>query len=276
MSAASVYSATSSPVRTLIVTGANDSHFANLRVLLGSWLTHMHNLPLAVCNYGMSPNQVAELRRLPSIEVLDNPDNPAEHPWLGKARTGRFLAATNTPWDLAMWIDADALFAHPLPPIPPLAADYDLLIDAHIQSVGEIVHDCNLEPLGLRRDDAYFSSGWWIVRRNCLLDSYERLASAVALKGNLWENDAFVAAIYAEKLKIRNVCGSVWHARGKTSLHTCEVRGLQPQHAGQPIYVLHANAGYHQRPDGRRVFDRPELAAIQDHYEAVYLRAVQN
>jgi hypothetical protein len=76
-----------------------------------------------------------------------------------------------------------------------------------------------------------------------------------------------VAAIYHERLKLRTVSGGVWHARGKTSLGTCTVAGLKAYHENQPIYVLHANAEYKVRGDGRRLFNRPDLLAIQDHYE---------
>jgi len=102
------------------------------------------------------------------------------------------------------------------------------------------------------------------------LENYAKLCAQVKGQGNLWEGDAFVAAIYHEKLRLRTVNGGVWHARGKTSLHTCEVAGLNAYHAGQPIYVLHANDGYTVRADGRRIFKRPELAAIQDHYERMF------
>jgi len=254
---------------TLIVTGADASHFANLRVLVGSWAGHLAHWPLAVCDYGLTAEQKVELVRFPGLRLLP-PPVPITHPWRGKSLIGGFLRGESRSWSQLMWIDADALIAHPLPEIAPLISGYDLLLDAHIQSVGEIVHDCNLSPLGLRRDDAYFSAGWWIARRGCLLENYERLCALVEGQGNLWEGDAFVASIYLEKLKLRTVSGSVWHCRGKTSLHTCEVRGLGVFHAGQPIYVLHANDGYTVREDGRRVFLRPELAAVQDHYEAVY------
>jgi len=254
---------------TLIVTGADAAHFANLRILVGSWAAHLSQWPLAVCDYGLSAEQGLELARFPGLRILP-PPRPITHPWEGKALVGKFLAGETRPWTQLMWIDADALIAHPLPAIGPLIAGYDMLLDAHVQSVGEIVHDCNLSPLGLRPDDAYFSAGWWIARRGCLLENYERLCALVQGQGNLWEGDAFVASIYAEKLKLRTVSGSVWHCRGKTSLHTCEVRGLGVYHAGQPIYVVHANDGYTVRSDGRRVFRRAELAAVQDHYEAAY------
>lgn len=258
---------------TLIVTGADANHYSNLRILVGSWLANLSSMPLAVCDFGLSAEQIRELRKLSSLEVLPCPERII-HPWQGKSMIGRFLEATHTSWSIVMWIDADAFFTHPLPPLPPLIEGYDMILDAHAQSVGEIVHDCNLHPLHLRKDDAYFSSGWWVARRGCLLATYERLAMKVHGQGNLWENDAFVAAIYEEKLKIRIVCGSIWHARGKTSLHTCQVQGLQPLHAGQPIYVVHANDGYTVQADGRRVLKRPELARVQDHYEQIYRRSI--
>jgi len=256
---------------TVIVTGANADHFANLRVLIGSWLTHMRPLPLAVCDYGLTPKQVLELRAIQGIQLLPQPC-PIRHPWQGKSLVGKFLTAFSQPWDIMVWIDADALFNHPLPKLGPLLDGYDLLIDAHVQAVGEIVHDCNLAALNLRRDDAYFSAGWWIAgRRENFLQRYEQFCALVEGKGNLWECDAFVAAVYAEKLCIHTVCGSIWHSRGKTSLQTCSVHNLKASHAGHPIYVIHANDAYTVRQsDQRRVFVRPELAAIQDHYEGVY------
>jgi hypothetical protein len=254
---------------TILVTGADRRHFANLRVLVGSWWRHQRAAPLKVCDYGLELEQAAELSRWPGVSVLPAPA-PITHGWQGKSLIGRFLSQSNTTWERLVWMDADALLAHAFPPLAPLLEGYDLLIDAHVQSVGEIVEACNLAVLPLRRDDAYFAAGWWVARRGVLLDNYERFCAQVQGQGNLWEGDAFVAAIYHEKLKIRTVNGSVWHARGKTSLPTCEVRGLEPFHAGQPIHVLHANDGYTVRADGRRVFNRPELAAIQDYYEGVY------
>lgn len=264
---------TSSPATTVIVTGADVNHFANLRVLIGSWLENMHALPFAVCDFGLAPSQVEELTRFPGLEVLASPAN-ITHPWQGKSLVGPFLEKTTTNWQILMWIDADAFFAHPVPPLAPLIDGYDMILDAHVQSVGEIVEDVNLRALPLRKDDAYFSAGWWVARRGCLLKTYERFAAQVQGQGNLWEGDAFVAAIYAEKIKIRTVSGSVWHARGKTSLATCEVRDRQVRHAGQPIYIIHANDHYTVRSDGRRVFTRPELAGLQDYYETIYSRPI--
>jgi len=257
---------------TLIATGADSDHFANLRVLVGSWWTHVRDWPLAICDYGLTAEQCLELGRFPGLSVLTIAQT-IEHPWQGKSLLGKFLESELRSWGNVMWIDADALFASRPPDIAPLLNGYDLLLDAHVQSIGEITHECNLAPLGLRPDDAYFSAGWWVARRGCLLINYERLCALVQGQGNLWEGDAFVAAIYQEKLKLRTVAGGVWHSRGKTSLHTCEAQGLSVRHAGQPIYVLHANDGYSVRSDGRRVFNRPELALLQDHYERVYREA---
>ncbi len=257
----------------LIVTGADAAHFANLRVLVGSWLVNMHHVPLAVCDFGLSSEQTQQLKKLRGLNILACPIK-VTHPWQGKSLIGRFLESTGVPWKILMWIDADAFFTHPLPPLGPLLDGYDMVLDAHVQSVGEIAQDGNQQALRLRKDDAYFSAGCWIARCGCLLATYERLTAAVQGQGNLWECDAFVASIYQEKLKIRTVSGSIWHSRGKTSLQTCDVRDLQPLHAGQPILVMHANDDYTVRADGRRVLKRPELARVQDHYEAMYLSSV--
>jgi hypothetical protein len=258
----------------VILTGSNADFFPNLRVAIGSWLENMAAFPLAVCDFGLTPAQKRELERVPGLHLLEL-DKPPGHPWLGKSLADKFLERYPLPWKMLMWIDADALFASPLPLLAPLLDGYDMLADAHIQSVGEIAPPSRRETLNLRDDDAYYSAGWWVARRGVLLQSYELLCSQVEQRERLWEGDAFVAAIYREKLKIRTVCGSIWHSRGKTSLLTCEVEGLVPMHAGHPIYVLHANAAYARRADGRRVLKNPRLAQIQDHYERTYIERLR-
>jgi len=255
---------------SVIATGANAYHFPHIAMLIASWKTHHPTVPLVVCDYGFTAEQIALLQAIPGVHYAAGPTPNYDHPWEGKARLGTYLESVHSSWDVLVWIDADALFLHPYPDLGALIAGYDMIIDAHIQSVGEIMHECNREVLSVRRDDAYFSAGCWIARRGVLLENYAKLCAQVKGRGNLWEGDAFVAAIYHEKLRLRTVNGGVWHARGKTSLHTCEVAGLNAYHAGQPIYVLHANDGYTVRADGRRIFKRPELAAIQDHYERMF------
>lgn len=253
-----------------IVTGADAFHFSNVTMLIASWKAHHPDFPLLVCDYGLKPEQVTLLQSIPGVQYAAGPARGYPHAWEAKARLGSFVAALPTARETIVWIDADALFLQALPDVSELISGYDIMVDAHVQSIGEVMHEINRTTLGMRSDDAYFSSGFWIVRRACLLDSWARLVATVKGQGNLWENDAFVAAIYAEKLKVRTLAGGVWHARGKTSLHTCQVNGLEASHGGYPVYVLHANDGYTVRADGRRIFKRPELAAIQDHYEKVF------
>lgn len=257
----------------LITTGADSNHFANLRVLVGSWLVHMQHCPLMICDFGLAPLQRQELTRIQGLTILPSAV-PIEHPWLGKSLIGRFLAERSRDARTIMWLDADALFNTRLPDLSPLIEGYDMLLDAHIQSIGDIATPENIAALSLRPDDAYFSAGWWVARPGCLLDTYERFTALVRGQGHLWECDAFVAAIYAERLRIRPVSGPVWHVRGRTSLHSCTTRDGVVFHGEQPAYVVHANDGYTERSDGRRVFKRAELAEIQDFYEAAYRREI--
>jgi hypothetical protein len=158
----------------------------------------------------------------------------------------------------------------PLPDLADLLSGYDLVIDAHTMSVGEVARPETRRHLPLSETDAYFSSGFWITRSVRLLEQWDRLVESVVGRGNLWENDAFVAAVYSSGAKIRPVCGNIWHVRGTTSVQSVEVRDHTVFHGGYPALVLHANWFFTVRADGRRVFDRPELAAVQDFYENMY------
>jgi hypothetical protein len=165
-------------------------------------------------------------------------------------------------------IDADAVFLSPLGDPGSLLEGYDLLIDAHRMAVGEIVRPetaALLPPMDLR--DAYYSSGFWITSNPALLTAWDELCSRTAGVGNLWENDAFVAAVYATRARVRTVCGNIWHVRGMTSLDTAEPANGGLTFGSFPCVVLHANAGYTLREDGRRVFVRAALREIQDDLE---------
>ena len=260
---------------TVLVTGANAFHFSNLHILIASWKLNNPTLPLCVCDFGFSPDQVELLKKIPGIFYLPRKGPAFTHPWEGKAAIKDFLKEYAHSYDVLVWIDADAFFASPYPNLPELMKGYDMIIDPHINSVEEIMHECNREILKVKKEDPYFSAGCWIARKGVLLETYHTLTKQVMGKGNLWECDAFVAAIYHEKLKLRVVDGGVWHSRGKTSLATCKVLGNKAYHKGEPIYVLHANADYTVRSDGRRIFTRPELAAIQDYYEDYFLKHVK-
>jgi hypothetical protein len=245
-----------------IVTGADAAHFVNLRLLVASWWEQNRQIPFVFCDYGLSREQRAEVAAWP-VTVLPRPvafeGKPA---WRAKAGLYRYLQNADLDWDVVVWIDADAMFLRPLPDLEKLTAGYDLLIDAHTQSVGEIVEPANLSTLLLEPADAYFSSGFWVVRNPGLLATWDKLVDRVMNQGNLWENDAFVAAIYETRARIRTVCGNIWHVRGATSIDLVTQEDNRLCYAGQPAYVLHANWKYTLREDHRRVFVRPLLREV--------------
>lgn len=252
---------------TLVITGADAYHFSNLKVLIGSWKVNNPKLPLCVCDFGFSAEQIEILKRIEGLHYLPNEGEAFSHPWEGKAAIKDFLKGYTRSYEILVWIDADALFASPYPNLSDLIKGYDMIIDPHINTIEDIMHECNREILDVKKKDPYFSAGCWIARCGVLLENYHKLTQLVKGKGNLWECDAFVAAIYHENLRLNKVDGGVWHSRGKTSLASCVVVGLMAYHDGHSIYVLHANADYSVREDGRRIFIRPELAKIQDFYE---------
>jgi hypothetical protein len=255
---------------TVIVTGADAYHFSNLKILIGSWIKNNPAIPLCVCDFGLSPQQIELLTTIRGIYYLPNKGLPFTHPWEGKAAINQFLKEYPHTYEVLVWIDADALFNAPYPDLPELMNGYDMIIDPHINSIGDIMHECNRVILKVNKDDCYFSAGCWIARKGVLIDTYHHLTQLVKGTGNLWECDAFVASIYHEKLKIRTVNGGIWHSRGKTSLSTCEVKAGKVYHQGQLVYVLHANAYYQVQEDGRRILNRLDLAEIQNNYLIFY------
>jgi polysaccharide pyruvyl transferase WcaK-like protein len=256
----------------LIITGTDDGHYINSRMLISSWWKHCREIPLLFCDYGMTPEHAAEVRRWP-VWYEPRPRDLADGDgWRCKAGMIRFLNECGVEWENLIWIDADAIFLQPLPSIAELMRGYDLLIDAHRLPAGEIIQPVNLARLPVDPADAYFSSGFWITNSRPFLERWDQLVERVIGTGNLWENDAFVAAAYETRCSIRTIAGNVWHTRGMTSLNTAEFKDGELSYAGMPIRVLHANDGYTTREDRRRVFNRPTLAMIQDHYDTLFDR----
>lgn len=259
-----------------IVTGADSSHFVNSRMLVASWWETNRELPLAYCDFGLTPEQVTEVRSWPVTFFPIPPElKSATHPWRRKAGLIQYIA--DLGWNTLIWVDADAILLHPLHNVGFLLEGYDLLIDAHRMAIGEIMRPetaALLPPLDAR--DAYFSSGFWITTSPALLNTWDKLCASVVGVGNLWENDAFVAAVYAIRPHMRTVCGNIWHVRGVTSLQTADFTNGRLAFAGYPCVVLHANAEYTLREDGRRVFTRRSLREVQDRLEQRFfeLRAI--
>lgn len=255
---------------TCLVTGADAAHFANSKLLVASWRQHNPELPLLYCDFGLQTSQREALLGIGGLRLLLADELHGKSGWECKSNLHKYLEQTTGPDTIVVWVDADAILLRPLQDIAHLIDGYDMIIDVHVQSVGEIMTTANMVVLGANPTDAYFSSGFWMVRHPSFLKTWARLTENVKFQGNLWENDAFVAAIYHERLKIRPVNGNIWHCRGMTSLDTCQVRGGHLFFGEYPVQVLHANAGFTIREDGRRVFKREDLAAIQDRYEALF------
>ncbi len=250
-----------------IVTGADAHHFANSRLLVASWCDTNRSLPLAFCDFGLTEDQRRAVQLWP-VTLLDIPTllSSATHGWRRKAGLIHYVEALK--WETLTWIDADAMLLVELGNTGALLDGYDLAIDAHPMAIGEIVSAeaaTRLPTMDPR--DAYFSSGFWLTSSGTLLRAWDELCSRVTGVGELWENDAFVAAVYSTRARVRTLCGNIWHVRGRTSIETAEVVNGRLTFAGFECVVLHANAGYVVRKDGRRVFLRKPLQAIQDHFE---------
>jgi hypothetical protein len=250
-----------------IVTGADSHHFANSRLLVASWWETNRHLPLAYCDFGLTQEQLDEIRSWP-VTLLPIPPALARstHAWRYKAGLIQYLAVL--PWKVVTWIDADAILLTSLGDTASLTEGYDLLVDAHVMAIGEITLPetaALLPPMDPR--DAYFGAGFWITSSRRLLATWDEFCGRAEGIGNLWEGDAFVAAVYDTKTRVRTVCGNIWHVRGKTSIQTSEITNGRLTFGGFPCVVLHANAEYTLREDERRVFVRETLREIQDQFE---------
>jgi hypothetical protein len=252
--------------RHWIVTGADSLHFVNSRMLIASWWETNRHLPLAYCDFGLTATQLDEVRSWPVTVLSTPPGLGNSHPWRRKAALIQYTSGL--AWETLTWVDADAVLLDSLGDVRALVEGYDLLVDAHPMAIGEITlpETAALLP-AMDPRDAYFAAGFWITSSRSLLNTWDELCARVAGVGNLWEGDAFVAAVYVTRARVRTVCGNIWHVRGKTSIETAELANGRLEFAGFPCVVLHANAGYTLREDGRRVFVRKVLREIQDRFE---------
>lgn len=251
------------------VTGSDDNFFENSKLLIASWKRNNPEFPLIYCDFGLTELQLKIMSQIPCLKIASSPIK--RDGWLGKAYLLDYLNRTVLKWKIIIWIDSDALIINKLPDIAKLMEGYDILVDAHELSVGEVTPFENIKKLGLTSTDSYFSAGFWISNNKRFLETYANFAEEVKYQGPLWEGNAFVAAIYKEKLKVRTINGNIWHCRGMTSLPFCTVKNGNVYYKDFPIYILHANYFYKTKADGRRVLKRPELAAIQDYYEKYFL-----
>ena len=95
-------------------------------MLIASWKAHLPELTLVVCDYGLTPEQVALVRSVPGVHYAAGSAPHYSHAWEGKARLGSYLEQFTGHWKWVVWIDADALFLRPLPDLSAIIEGYDL------------------------------------------------------------------------------------------------------------------------------------------------------
>ena len=256
--------------RHWIATGADAEYFASSRLLIASWWEHNRFLPLLFCDFGLTADQREEAAAWP-VHLVSKPKALAGAP-PGRAKAGltHYLKEAGADWKSVAWIDADAVLLRPLPPLEDTADGYDLLCDASPVPAVEAIDPIDLAVLPLDPADAYFCAGFWISTSQCLLDAFDSFAEVLLQRGRFREGDALTAAIYATRSRVRTLCGPIWHVRG-ASLDTVAVDGDWLGRYGQQAYVLHSNRGFVVREDGRKVFNRDVLRAIQARLEERYL-----
>src|SRR3954463_12045967 len=125
-----------------IITGLDSAHFANCKQLLASWFDSNRNIPLAIADFGLTPDHAREIKSWPvrflPRTLATNAIGEFNHAWRAKAALIHYASALG-PWKHLVWIDADALLLQPLGNLATLLDGYDLLLDAHRMSLGEII-----------------------------------------------------------------------------------------------------------------------------------------
>ena len=150
-----------------------------------------------------------------------------------------------------------------------LLGGYDLAIDAHSMSIVESSDPSAWNVFPLSATDAYYSSGFWITSSPGLLAEWDRLVEPVFLKGNLWENDAFVAADLPEpRSHIARYAVTSGTRAGSHVLADRRGAGSSAVSQGLPIQVLHANWFQAPRPTAGVSWIVQSSPPLQDHYEA--------
>src|SRR5271154_2689616 len=91
-----------------IVTGADLHHFANSRMLVASWLETNRHLPVAYCDFGLTPEQLREVRSGP-VTGLPAPPARAGGTHACRCKAGLIQYLSGLPWSVVTRIDADAV-----------------------------------------------------------------------------------------------------------------------------------------------------------------------
>ena len=251
--------------RHWIATGAGRESFADLRLTVASWWRHNRELPLMVCDFGMTAEQREEAAGWP-VALIESGARQ------GKAALAASLLAAGADWKSVTWIDSDAIFLRSLPALDEWMLEYD--VAAAVASTRPVLSAAAREVVPLEAVDAWLCSACFTTASAPLLDAYARVAAALDACACGCADAALTAAAHAVRARLRPLSAPQWIVRGADQLDGVAVDGDWAGCGGECVFVLSADSRYVVREDGRRVFTRDLLRAIQAGCERTYEEAV--
>jgi ADP-heptose:LPS heptosyltransferase len=251
--------------RHWIATGAARESFANLRLTVASWWRHNRELPLLVCDFGMTAKQREEASVWP-VALIESGARQ------GKAALADSLLAAGADWKSVTWIDSDAIFLRTLPALDEWMLEYD--VAAAVASTRPVLSAAARQVVPLAAVDAWLCSACFTTASAPLLNAYSRVEAALGACACGCADAALTAAARTVRARLRPLSAPLWIVRGADQLDRVAVDGDWVGCAGECVFVLSADSRYVVREDGRRVFTRDLLRAIQAGCERAYEEAV--
>jgi ADP-heptose:LPS heptosyltransferase len=236
-----------------------------LRLTVASWWRHNRELPLLVCDFGMTAEQREEAAVWP-VALIESDARQ------GKAALADSLLAAGADWKSVTWIDSDAIFLRTLPALDEWMLEYD--VAAAVASTRPVLSAAARQVVPLAAVDAWLCSACFTTASAPLLDAYSRVAAALGACACGCADAALTAAAHTVRARLRPLSAPLWIVRGADQLDRVAVDGDWAGCAGECVFVLSADSRYVVREDGRRVFTRDLLRAIQAGCERAYEEAV--
>lgn len=224
----------------LFVTGSNAGFFNSLLICLQSFTERLPTQRLLVCDYGLTEPQATFLRELGVLMERPPSIAPLTDVFICKAALLRYLHHAGHQmenYDAIVWIDGDLTL------MDVGLADFDAVVHAMQQtdtmvaicpdltgrSLGQMIEHFDdatvvapfaniIDELGIDRSGPYFSTGLFFCRSTSILESWDKLTSALTYHP-LFEQNMFNVVLHRDHVEVVLLDCEGWQAQGHALEH---------------------------------------------------------